>query len=46
MATRRGRRRENPQPTLFTSTTGVVQLTDAYTQSEPRRGQVTFGRIR
>ena len=39
----RGRRREHTQPTLFTTTTGVAQLPVAYTQSEPRRGQMPFG---
>jgi hypothetical protein len=33
----RGRRREHPQPTLFTTTTGVAQLqvAHAYTQWDP-----------
>ena len=43
----RGRRREHPQPTLFTTTTtGVSQLPVAHTQGNPGRGQVTFGHIR
>ena len=37
----RGRRREHPM-----DTTCVAQLPVAYTQREPRRGQVTFGHIR
>jgi hypothetical protein len=44
----RGRRREHPQPTMFT-TTGVAQLpvTHAYNQWNPERGgQVTLGHIR
>ena len=31
----RGRHREHPQPTLFTSTTGVAQLLVAHTQGNP-----------
>jgi hypothetical protein len=31
----RGRHREHPQPTLFTTTTGVAQLPVAHTQGNP-----------
>jgi hypothetical protein len=36
----RRRHREHPQPTLFTTTTGVAQLPLAHTQGNPERGQV------
>jgi hypothetical protein len=32
----RGRHREHPQPTLFTTTTGVAQLPVAHTQGNPK----------
>jgi hypothetical protein len=44
----RGRRREHPQPTLFTTTTGVAQfpVAYAYTQGNSEGDKMTFGHIR
>ena len=42
----RGRHREHPQPTLFTTTTGIAQLPVAHTQGNPKgvnRPSVTSG---